>query len=98
MEYPRLVVEVLSPSTRGYDRWKKSVFYRSVPTMEECVLVDAEQYFVEVYRGAQDKHWVILPFGPGEQVELASLGLSFPLEAIYEGVLFPEETTDEPGV
>lgn len=95
MEYPRLVVEVLSPSTRGYDRWKKSILYRSVPTMEECVLVDAEQHFVEVYRRAHNKHWVIVSFGPGEQVELASLGVGFPLEAIYEDVIFPQERTDE---
>ena len=74
MKHPHLIVEVLSPSTRGYDRWKKSILYRTVPTMEECVLVDAEQHFVEVYRRAHNKHWVIVSFGPGEQVELASLG------------------------
>jgi len=95
MEYPHLVVEVLSPSTRGYNWWKKSILYRSVPTMEECVLVDAEQHFVEVYRHAQNKHWVIVSFGPGEQVELASLGVSFPIEAIYEDVIFPQDRADE---
>jgi Uma2 family endonuclease len=98
MEYPRLVVEVLFPGTRGYDRWKKSILYRGVPTIQECVLVDAEQPFVEVYRRADNKHWVIVSFGPGEQVELASLGVSFPLEAIYEDVLFSQERTDEPSV
>lgn len=98
MEYPRLVVVVLSPSTRGYDRWKKSILYRTVPTIEECVLVDAEQHFVEVYRRAHNRHWVIISFGPGEQVELASLGVSFPIEAIYEDVIFPQNRADEPSV
>jgi len=74
IEHPRLIVEVLSSSIRGYDRWKKSILYPTVPTMEECALVDAEQHFVEVYRRAHNKHWVIVSFGPGEQVELASLG------------------------
>jgi len=66
-------------------------FTRSVLTLEECVLVDSKQHFVEIYRREQDKHWVILSFGPAEQVELASLGTRSPLEALYEGVLFPED-------
>ena len=35
-------------------------------------------------------------FGPGDQVELTSLNIAFPISALYENVTFPENTTDEP--
>jgi hypothetical protein len=38
---------------------------------------------------------VTISFGPGELVELASLGMSFPIEAVYEDVIFPQDRADE---
>jgi Uma2 family endonuclease len=84
MEYPKLVVEVLSPSTQGYDRWHKSMLYYEVPTIEEIVLVDAERQLLAVHRREQNHFWTIHVFRQGETVHLASLDLNIPIETIYE--------------
>ncbi|MBV8695197.1 MAG: Uma2 family endonuclease [Chloroflexi bacterium] len=94
LECPRLVVEVLSPSTEAFDRGKKFGYYRTCPTIEEYVLVDTQRQTVEVYRRATHNLWVLRSFGPDDQVELASLNVSFSVAAVYENVVFPEDTSD----
>lgn len=91
IEYPRLAVEVLSSSTEGYDRGRKFGYYRACPTMQEYVLVDTERQAIEVYRRETDSLWTLHPFGPGDEVELASLGIHFPIAGAYRDVVFPEE-------
>lgn len=91
LQYPRLIVEVLSPSTEAYDRGKKFGFYRTCPSIKEYVLVDSLQPSVEIYRHEQGAFWVLHPLGMSDQVELRSLGISFPVATIYENILFPED-------
>jgi Uma2 family endonuclease len=92
--FPRLIVEVLSPSTEAYDRGKKFVYYRACPTIEEYVLVDTQLQAVDVYRRATDTLWTLHLFEAGDQVELTSLGISFAMSDIYEYVTFPETPLD----
>jgi Uma2 family endonuclease len=94
VQFPRHIVEVLSSSTEAYDRGRKFAYYRACPTVQEYVLVDTQQQAVEVYRRQADTLWTLHPFGPGDQVELASLSLSFPIAALYENVELPEDTPD----
>jgi len=94
IQYPRLAVEVLSPSTEGYDRGRKFGYYRDCPTMQEYVLVDTERQAIEVYRRETDSLWTLHPFGPGDEVELASLGIHFPIAAAYRDVVFPEDAPE----
>ena len=91
LQYPRLIVEVLSPGTEAYDRGKKFGYYRACPTIQEYVLVDTQRQAVEVYRRASENLWTLHPFGPGDQVELASLSVSFLVAAVYEDVAVPED-------
>lgn len=92
---PRLVVEVLSPTTAAYDRGQKFIYYRTCPTIEEYVLIDTQLQAVDVYRRASATLWTLHLFGPGDQVELASLNIAFPISALYEDVTFPENTPDD---
>ncbi len=46
---------------------------------------------VEVYRRQSDTLWTLHPFGPGDQVEFASLSLSFPIAALYENIGLQED-------
>ncbi len=94
VQFPRLIVEVLSSSTEAYDRGRKFAYYRACPTIQEYVLIDTQRQTVEVYRRQSDTLWTLHPFGPGDQVELASLSLSFPIAALYEDVTLPEDITD----
>ena len=92
---PRLVVEVLSPTTAAYDRGQKFIYYRTCPTIEEYVLIDTQLQVVDVYRRASATLWTLHLAGPGDQVDLSSLNIAFPISALYEDVTFPENTPDD---
>ena len=98
VQFPRLIIEVLSTSTEAYDRGRKFAFYRACSSVQEYVLVDTQRQAVEVYRRKTDTLWTLHPFGPGDQVELASLSLSFPIAALYENVVLPEDTPDDSAI
>ncbi|MGB6451879.1 MAG: Uma2 family endonuclease [Steroidobacteraceae bacterium] len=82
---PKLVVEVLSPSTREIDRREKSLNYRRTASIEEYVIAaqDARELTIcrrkDCWRGE-------LIAGPDAVAEFRSIGLSLPLEQIYEDV------------
>jgi Uma2 family endonuclease len=80
---PCLIIEILSPSTEARDRGEKLASYRKIPTLREYVLINTKYQAVEVYRRLEDI-WTYQQFDPGQEVELASLGLSFPIAAFYE--------------
>jgi Uma2 family endonuclease len=88
IQYPTIVVEVLSPTTEAIDRGKKAVYYRACPTIKEYVMVDSEEVFVEVHR-LIDGLWTINNYGPGDTITLESLDIQFPFEDAYEGTSLP---------
>jgi Uma2 family endonuclease len=92
LRYPRLIVEVLSPSTEAYDRGKKFSYYRGCLTIEEYVLVDTQQQAIDIYRREQETFWHLSPLGTDDLVKLQSLNVSFPVAAVYENIAFPEAT------
>jgi Uma2 family endonuclease len=84
IRYPRVVVEVLSPTTEATDRGKKAAYYRACPTIQEYVMVDSEEIFVEVHR-CEEGRWTINTFEPGDTITLESPDIQFPIEDAYEG-------------
>lgn len=47
---PLVIFEVLSKTTRRYDRGKKFSFYKKIPSLQEYVLIDSERIHVEIFR------------------------------------------------
>ena len=91
--YPCLIVEVISPGTEAYDRGGKFKLYRRLETLQEYVLVGSDTKTVEVFRRNESGDWMFIPYGEGAEIELASLGLTVPMAAIYEDVMLePPET------
>lgn len=88
LEAPKLVVEVLSPTTEKVDRREKWFAYRQLPSLEEYLLIDQERQWVEVFRRC-DEGWLQEIAGPDETVPLASLGLTLTLAEIYEDSAVP---------
>jgi len=88
---PRVIIEVLSPSTEATDRGKKFRYYQSCLSIQEYVLISAQERAVDVYRRASDNLWTLHPFGPGDEVVLKSINVSIPLEALYENVMLSGE-------
>ncbi len=80
---PRLIIEVLSPSTFARDRDEKFDVYLTCPTIEEYVMVSSHHQEVEVYRRESAKTWKNIRYTAGEVVPLASVGLTIPVVEIY---------------
>ncbi|HXR65291.1 MAG TPA: Uma2 family endonuclease [Ktedonobacteraceae bacterium] len=91
---PRLVVEVLSPSTERRDRNAKFDWYRACGSIQEIVFVRTERPLVEIYRRRPDGQWLLQIYAPGGNVELTSVNLQVPVNTIYEEVSFPENSSD----
>jgi Uma2 family endonuclease len=81
---PLIAVDVLSPSTEGYDRTEKFLRYQRSPTLEVYMLVSQEKEHVEVYRKATG--WTQELFSAGQVIKFEQLDLELVVEGIYEGV------------
>jgi|SRR5579875_2035116 len=83
IQSPRLVVEILSDSTEGYDRGRKFMYYRQCPTLEEYVLIATDHQAVEVFRRTEDGWTAYHAYAAGDTVELVSIGVTLPVAALY---------------
>jgi Uma2 family endonuclease len=82
---PRLVVEVLSPSTRRIDKNEKAVNYRYISSLEEYILIEQKRPEVIIQR--RSDRWVPQVLTSLEEVaEFRSIALSLELKQIYEGL------------
>jgi Uma2 family endonuclease len=86
---PCLIIEVLSPSTSGYDRGDKFRYYRSIPQLNQYLLVSQGEILIESYSKTSDNNWLLQEYTPARGIiSLDSLGISLNLVDIYEGVDF----------
>ena len=90
IQSPRLVVEVLSPSTEARDRGRKLQCYLACPSIEQYLLVDARSMRIDTYRKEQSK-WIYDAFEEDDEVELITLGIGFSVADAYEDVIFEKE-------
>ena len=86
--YPLLIVEVLSPSTAGFDRGDKFAAYRKIASLKEYALVDTSNGAVDLFRKDDSGRWVLHPGEERETVEFASIGLTAALATLFEDVEF----------
>ena len=97
---PRLIVEVLSPSTEKHDRLEKFDGYMQLESFEEYVLVSQDRPRVETYYRQADGTWLFAPsVGLEATVKFRSLGIELGLAGIYADVEFPaaaEQSLDDP--
>lgn len=55
---PMLVAEVLSKSTRSFDKDEKFKAYRTIPTFKEYLLIEQSTMLVEQYYQTNDNEWI----------------------------------------
>ena len=65
---------------RGDRQSKKFRYYQSCPSIQEYVLISAQEQAVDVYRRVSDNFWTLHQFGPDDEVELKSIKGSIPLQ------------------
>lgn len=90
--YPKVVVEVLSPSTQAFDRGLKFAAYRTLDSLQEFVLVDPDARRVEVYRRNERSLFELHDQTGKEQLELTSIDCRVPMTEVFDGL------DDEPAV
>lgn len=93
---PILIIEVLSKSTQSYDRGTKFAAYRTIPSLQEYVLVSQYTHHVEQYIKAEAKKWTFQEYDHiEEEVTFASLSLAIALTDIYDKVELTEPELGE---
>lgn len=88
---PCLIVEILSASTEQYDKSAQFRLYRSLPSLQEYVLVDQRAYRVEQYTRVEPHQWLLTEWmGEEAVVPLKSVPVEVALKDVYQRVTFAE--------
>ena len=92
IESPRVVIEVLSPSTEARDRGIKFKAYQDCPTIQEIVLMSQFAQYIEIWQcdDRDSNTWHYRHYGPGEIVEIKSIDVQVDIANIYQGLDFEE--------
>jgi Uma2 family endonuclease len=84
---PTVIIEVLSPSTKNYDRGEKFKLYRDISTLKEYILVDSESIHIEVFRLNENNHWELEEYNSiSDLLPVKAIGETILISEIYEGV------------
>ena len=85
---PRVVVEVLSPTTATFDQTERLEEYRTVPTLIQVLVVNPDAMEARLH-SRTDTGWISAPLrGEAASVDLSSVDVSFPLGELYRGLSF----------
>ncbi|HEY9885372.1 MAG TPA: Uma2 family endonuclease [Thermosynechococcaceae cyanobacterium] len=86
---PVAIVEVLSDSTKNYDRGEKFEFYRTLFSFREYLLIDQNKIHVEHCIKTTDNKWLLAEYEDVDTaLNFASIPFQISLAAIYKKVIF----------
>ncbi len=85
VRHPKLIIEVLSPSTAAYDRGEKFDHYTHLPSLKAYVLVDCNRENVVLYTPGEDETWVRRVHEAGDTVRISVIEVELPVGEIYAG-------------
>jgi Uma2 family endonuclease len=85
---PTLIIEVLSTSTKDYDRGTKFMLYRDIPSLKEYVVLDSTgNVHAEKWHKKEDGFWILNEFKSMEDIFcIESLSINLALADVYRGV------------
>ena len=87
---PVVLIEILSKSTKDYDRGSKFKLYRDIPTLKEYILIDSESISIESFSINQNNHWELIEYKTIEStLSIDSIDFQLSLTEIYEGTKLP---------
>ena len=88
---PSVIIEILSKSTKDYDRGSKFTLYRSINTLKEYILIDSTSISVEIFTRQEDNSWRLTEFKQqSDNFTITTINLTLYLKDIYEDVSFDE--------
>jgi Uma2 family endonuclease len=89
---PKVIFEVLSPSTEYYDRGLKFRHYREIESLIDYILVDQDQARIEQFTRGDAHTWTFRDYqNANEALLIESIGISVPIARIYERVELSSE-------
>lgn len=91
VQYPKLIIEVLSESTEAFDRGSKFRDYGELMSLEQYVLVSQEERLVECFTRQEDGSWRLDRYVNDDLLRLESLDFAIGLDAVYEDVALTAE-------
>ena len=83
-ESPRIIVEVLSNSTRKFDKNLKRHIYQAIPTLEEYVLIEQDRVEIEISR--RSTNWQPVFYFIDDDITFESIDLTLPVLELYQRV------------
>ena len=89
VKFPKIIVEVLSESTEKFDRGKKFQYYRTIPSLQEYILVSSQEYLIECFRRTKNDLWTLQTYeGLNAILRIENLAIDSPLSEIYATLSF----------
>jgi Uma2 family endonuclease len=86
-KYPKLVVEVISPSTSEYDQGRKFEQYRQITGLDEVLFIDPVRRSVELFQRTQEaSRWLLIPAPEGGGVHLRTVNMDVTMATVFEGI------------
>jgi Uma2 family endonuclease len=95
--FPSVIVEVLSESTEKFDRGKKFQYYRTIPSLQEYILVSSQEYLIECFRRTKNDLWTLQTYeGLNAILRIENLAIDSPLSEIYATLSFDSVSELQP--
>jgi Uma2 family endonuclease len=89
VKFPKIIVEVLSESTEKFDRGKKFQYYRTIPSLQEYILISSQEYLIECFRRTKNDLWTLQTYeGLNAILRIENLAIDAPLSEIYATLSF----------
>jgi Uma2 family endonuclease len=86
-KHPKLVVEVISPTTSEYDLGRKFEQYRQITGLDEVLFIDPVRRSVELFQRTQEaSQWLLIPAPEGGSVHLRSVDMDVSMATVFEGI------------
>ncbi len=85
---PTVIFEVLSDSTKNFDRTDKFESYKQIESLQEYILVSQYERYVEHRYRNSDGEWIKGKVYKNGVLPLLSIPYSLPLKQIYDGMPF----------
>jgi len=87
-----VIIEVLSPSTKNYDRGQKFQYYRMLPSLREYLTIAQDEMHVERWTRQENGQWLLTEFNQASgPIELGPIGVALNVADIYRRVDFAEQ-------
>ena len=97
IKFPKVIVEVLSESTEQFDRGKKFQYYRTIPSLQEYILVSSQEYLIECFRRTKNDLWTLQTYeGLNAILRIENLAIDSPLSEIYATLSFDPVSDIQP--